>query len=318
MIATAMVMPHGARADAETDRKLAAVLYQDAKDLIAKGDYEAACPKLEESFRLDRSATGTLMNLAVCHERTHKTATAWAEFGEVVARSRLDGRQDRLDYAQKRADELLPLLSQLVLDVPAAARAAGLSVRLDGAEIASVVWGSAMKIDPGRHLVAAEAGGKVPWSAEVDIAEHESRTVTVPPLADAPPAADVAVPPPASPRADDSRRTLGYATAALGAGALLFGGTFGVLAISANGRADDACQVTGGGTCTTAAGASRARDLQHQATFDANVANVAIGVGLVAAAAGVVLLLTAPKSVPNGASLSKGTSVRGWTLGSAF
>ncbi len=47
---------------------LAATLFKEAKALLNSGRIPEACRKLEESERLDPSG-GTLLNLAVCHER---------------------------------------------------------------------------------------------------------------------------------------------------------------------------------------------------------------------------------------------------------
>src|SRR6185312_7978700 len=71
----------------------AEALFRNGKELRAKQDYAHACPKLEESFRLD-PATGTLLALAICHERQGRIASAWGEYVDVASRSKLEQRPD--------------------------------------------------------------------------------------------------------------------------------------------------------------------------------------------------------------------------------
>src|SRR5260221_11014313 len=68
-------------AHAQNDPVAARTLFDEGRKLLADGKYDAACPKLEESQRLD-PGTGTLFNLADCWEQIGRTASAWARFLE--------------------------------------------------------------------------------------------------------------------------------------------------------------------------------------------------------------------------------------------
>src|ERR1022692_323786 len=103
----------------------AEVLFRAGKRLLELQYFTNACPKLAESYRLD-PATGALLALAVCHEGQGKTATAWAEYGDIASRSKAEGRSDRERAARERISALGAKLSTLTISVgPEAAASEG-------------------------------------------------------------------------------------------------------------------------------------------------------------------------------------------------
>src|SRR5687767_4595561 len=80
-------------------------LFTQARDLFDAGDYAAACPRFEASYKLD-PALGTLLNLATCHERLGALASAWGRYREVVAVAKKAGDVTRYDIAVERAAAL--------------------------------------------------------------------------------------------------------------------------------------------------------------------------------------------------------------------
>lgn len=183
------------RAQSETEVALADALYRQARDLMAAGNYDEACPKLAESHRLDR-ATGTLLNLAACHERQGKLASAWLEFSDALPAARRDGRPDRAKFAEDHLADLEPKLSHLTVSVPTDADDPNLELALDDTPIGRASRGVPAPVDPGHHVVVAKAPGKQTWSRAVEIGLlADQETVTIPKLQDAP--ATVAAPSPA-------------------------------------------------------------------------------------------------------------------------
>ena len=165
-----------------TDVALAEELYREARALMDQKRYDEACKKFAESHRLD-PATGTLLNLAACHEAMGLTATAWVEYSEGLMAARRDQRADRVQFAEERIRAVEPKLSRLTVVVPPESRIEGLEVRIDGALIGAAAWGVSAPIDPGTHKIGATALGRKPWAAEVTIgAEADKQTISVPAL----------------------------------------------------------------------------------------------------------------------------------------
>ena len=221
-VALALVLlasPAGAE-PTEAERTLAESLFQDAKSLMKAGDYARACPKLQESFKLD-PVGGTSINLADCTEHLGKWATAITQFQRARTMALQAGRADRVQVADEHLASLERRVTRLVVHV--SSPLPGTTITLDGLELGAPSWGSAMMIDPGKHGLDAQAPGKQPFHADVVVAaEPETKTVEVPQLASAsvlPVAAQApargspdAAPSPAS----SSRRTAGLVVGGLG------------------------------------------------------------------------------------------------------
>jgi hypothetical protein len=243
LLLVACSVPQLAHAQSGTKTAVAEALYRQARDLMAAGNLDEACPKFAESQRLD-PATGTLLNLAACHERQGKLATAWLEYSDVIVGARRDGRQDRVDYATERAAALEPKLSRLTLVLAPEADDPSLVLELDGAGLGRAAIGVPTPVDPGKHVVRASAPGKKAWEQEVTIgAEADQQTLTIPKLEDAPveaappaahPASVMTTPTPSAPTGDElgtrplpqSVYLAGGVTLALGVGTAVTGLTY--------------------------------------------------------------------------------------------
>ncbi len=145
------------------------------------GQLDRACTMLGESQRLDPGG-GTILNLALCHEKQGRVATAWAEYQEGLRIGTSDARDDRVEFARERIHALQGRLPSLLIRVPEPA-IEGLELRLDGERLAGTAAGSAAPIDPGMHEVRAVAPGRTAWSAPVFIAAEAHQEVRVPELA---------------------------------------------------------------------------------------------------------------------------------------
>jgi hypothetical protein len=183
-----------ARAD-EGDVIAAEALFRSGKDLLAQKDYAHACPKLGESYRLD-AASGTLLALAICHEREGKLASAWGEYSDVASRSKVESRPDREMAARGKAAELQAELSTLTIVAPDATAVTGFEVKRNGTVIAPAWFGTAVPVDGGTVSIDASAPGKKARHIDITLAPSGDRqTVTLLPLDDARTEPPLALPP---------------------------------------------------------------------------------------------------------------------------
>ena len=246
-----------ARAADSRDAAAAEALFEDAKKLLESGDASAACPKFAESYRLD-PATGALFALALCHEREGKVATAWVEFIETAGRANADRNPEREAAARERASALEPRLSFVTIRVdPATIGLTGLTILRDGVPLGPAAFGTSLPVDPGRHVVHAEAPGYAPWEASFEIGDAPQRSalqvpalVALPspsPSARAPAAPPKPLPPPSSPGSFEMTplRLGGIALGAAGVACLGIATGATIRALDKKASSDDTCDATG-------------------------------------------------------------------------
>jgi hypothetical protein len=277
---------------------VAQALFDEGRRLLAEGDVPAACAKFAESQRIE-PAGGTLMNLAACHAREGKTATAWSEFNDALTQAKHDGREDRVDEAKRQLAQLEPHLARIAVSVDASAPA-GLSVRLDGTVLGPASWGTAIPVDPGDHAVDASAPGREPWATQASVARESTVRVAVPALAPAQPAARRLVPetPPSAPEPTSHVPVAAYILAGAGLVGIGVGSYFGVVAWNKKGDSNGQCSAAG---CTSAGASSL-----HQADTAAWGSNIAFGAGAVALAVATYLFLATPTGPSHARTLRVG------------
>jgi len=291
-----------ALAGSAADSAAAQALFEQAKKLLKEGKAAEACPKLEESQRLD-PGSGTLINLARCYEQTDRVASAWNKYLEAAAAAAASGNLQREKEARARAATLRPTVSELVVEVSAEAKAiSGLEVTRDGERVGPAQWGLPIPADAGEHRIAASAPGREPWQSVIVVKGPGGKfTATVPVLAVPGAAAPVSAEPTApiapsdTPQASQqgrglgTQRTIALVAGGVGVAGVVVGSIFGLKSKSDHDEAEKYCD---GSQCTDARGVT-AGDSAHSA---GNVSTIAMIVGGVGLAAGVTLWFTAPKA----------------------
>ena len=273
----------------DAERVLATELFKQGKALMNEGKFKEACPKLQESQRLDPGG-GTVLNLAVCRESEGRTATAWTLFHEALAFAKRDGREDRRTIAEEHIAALQPKLARVRVTVDVAST---ITVTIDGEPFARAAWNDAVPIDPGDHKIEASAPGKKGFVTTIHSAPGETSTVeigaleaepVVPPIAPPPPKKDVR--PPASPPPSSTIPTGTWIAGGIGVVALGAAGYFSARALGARGDSDDAC-VKG---CTEEGVIANDR-----AKGFADAATVSVVIGVASRATGVAIYVLQPR-----------------------
>lgn len=139
-----------------TDKATAEILFRQAREKLAAGAYAEACPAFEASQKLD-PAVGTLLNLADCYEKIGRTASAWAYFTEVAGKSAATGQAKREAVARQRALALVPRLARISIRL--LGDGGGRTVRRDGTLVDKALFGTAVPVDPGDHLIEVSVPG---------------------------------------------------------------------------------------------------------------------------------------------------------------
>jgi serine/threonine-protein kinase len=222
---------------------IADALFEEALALMEEGKHSEACPKLQESQRLDPGLE-TLFKLSECYEHTGRTATAWSGYRDVAATADAAGESARAQVARDRAAALKPKLSRLRIAVSTEAAVPGLRVHRNGVMVGALLWGTDVPVDPGKYVVSASAPLREPWSTTVTVSNPgEVVMVRVPVLQDV---ADMRqptrAPEPAAkaiPADEPPRRSL--VPLSVGVGAAVVGIGLGVgFTVSANWKASNA------------------------------------------------------------------------------
>jgi hypothetical protein len=290
-----------ARAE-EPDKVAAEALFQAGRALMDQRRYPEACAKFVESQRLD-PGLGTLFNLARCHAMEGKTATAWAEFREMEGLAKSSGQQKRAENAAAHAAELEPKLARLRIVAPSLP--AGATLQRDSTPVGEALRDMPTPVDPGPHKVTAAAPGYDTWTSTVTVPPGPGEVlVTVPALTRASSPDPGAGAPIGSPA-----RIAGFVLIGAGAAGVVAGAVLGGLTLADAHRASTDPALCPDMVCTPAG-----RRVIDGAQAKALGSSIALPIGLLAAAAGAVLVGTAKPPAAPAVTASAGPHGGGVTL----
>ena len=164
------------RAAAAQDTKRAEETFKAGHDLMDGGKLAEACPKFEESLRADL-ASGTLLALAYCQERSGLLATAHASYLAAADLAAKQGQSERRSAAAARAEAVAKQCSTLTILVPTElSQQAGLRIKQDGIELDRTTYNVAIPLNGGTHIIEVTAPGRERWAGVVTLqteADHK-------------------------------------------------------------------------------------------------------------------------------------------------
>lgn len=275
------------------DPVAAEALFRAARDDMNEGRLDVACPRFEESYRLDPTP-GTLFNVAICLEKAGKIASAWQRWQQAMD---IVGESDRrFVEAQRHRDDLAAQLPKIVVTLAAGAPGDA-ALSKDGAPFGRASLGLPIPVDPGPHEIVVRVGAaEKKFAFEAVRGETKSIELTAPDRSSepAPPPKVVPTTPPppadeAEPSESSDQSTVGWILVAGGGAGLALFGVTGALVVAADATASDNCKPT----CNQDGRSAADRG-------DALLVPNAIGLvaGVVLAGVGVTLILTDPGEEP--------------------
>jgi hypothetical protein len=316
-----------AHAQSEADRATARELARDGQAAFDRGDYASAADKFARADSLVHAPT-LLLALARSQVKLGQFVQAYESYSRILREGVPDGSpavfKKAYEDAKKEVEPVRARVGWVTIEIKGPTNP---RVSIDDTPVPPAAIGVRRAINPGGHVVKAEADGFAPAQQAISVAEGESASVslTLEASADAPgAAAGGAAPapsaagsplieqPPDAPQASDSgTRTLAFVALGVGGAGLLVGGVTGVLAMGKRSDLDDACPQ---GRCP----ASQQDTLDSYRTLG-TISTVGFVVGVVGAGAGVTLLLTAPKKSESAArSLGIQVGASSVALGGSF
>jgi hypothetical protein len=259
----------------------AQAIFDEGIRLFNVGRFEEACPKFEASLALV-AGIGTRGKLAECYEELGKTASAWRLYREVARLSRRTNDTLRERVASERVRALEPRLGRLTIRPGPSVTVQGFEVRSNGKIVEPRIFDSEQIVDPGTYIIVVGAPGHTEWSSTIRVGEGKRAAVEIGALQ---PMGDAGQDTPSPGSGPSPVRMAAYGLMGVGLVSVFGGGTYFGLKASAkwdeafDGHCDRAtleCDDVGLG-------------LADDANRNANFANLSVGVGVVAAAAGAVL-----------------------------
>jgi hypothetical protein len=295
-----------ALAQSDADRATARELGQSGETALEAKDFKKAEDYFRRADRLVHAPTLAL-GLARALAGVGKYVESQETYNRIVREGVFPGAPDAfrraVDDAKKEVDGVVGKVAGATITVsaPGGAEVANPTVTIDDVPVNSASLGVKRLVDPGAHVLKVSADGYKPAELHFTVNEGGSvnEPVTLEKAPNAPPPTTTTTPPPSTttsttppttttppPAASHSMNPLPIVAFGVGGAGLVLGVITGGIALGDHGNLSN--------KCTNGCPASESSDLSSYHTMGA-ISTVGFVVAGVGAAAGVILLLTAPK-----------------------
>jgi hypothetical protein len=287
-------------------REQAQARFLRGKDLMTRRQYEDALAEFRASHEIVASPN-TRLETARCLLAMGRLIAAYAELGRAAVEAKELTSQDHryqraYDAATAERGEIEPKLAfvSLTIDNPSD----GTQVTVGGEEIRRAAWSEPAPVQAGATDIAVLTPGRKPITRSITVAAQERTSLRIDAQAAPLDLSESTAPPPAASASAPPPRSLGgawmrpgaYVAGGVGAAGLVAFGVFGLMARSTY---DDLNRTCGGGACPS----DRADEISSGKT-NQTIANVALAVGIVGAAAGVTLFVLSTSHGSSSAALA--------------
>jgi hypothetical protein len=308
-------LPVSAFAQSEADKNQARVFGQEGQQALEAHDYKTAEDKFRRAYTLFPNAPTLALGLARALAGNGKVVASEETYNKIIRDGAPPGNAVFLravDDAKREISQVSPRVAHAIINVTGPESS---KVTLDDQPLTWAALGGRRPVDPGAHVVKATAEGYKPAETRFTASDGKDTTVTLtltpttekeagaavvaPPTVPTTSPTSPATPPAATPAsapgveqatqapARSTNKTLGIVALGVGGAGLAMGVVTGMLALGKHSDLNSACA---GGTCDP----SKQSDVDSYHTMG-TLSTVGFIVGGVGAAAGAVLLLTAPK-----------------------
>lgn len=172
---------HGASApQAREDHSKADRLFAEASKLKAEGDTARACAKYNEALSYNKTAIGTLLNVALCHEEAGRVATALELFTQARDLARENNRPEHLAAAEEHIAKNEAQVPHLAIAF--AELLPNTKIVIDD-KVFPITSASDIRIDPGVRHIVVTAPDCLPYDTSIEVKAQEHKAIAIPKLA---------------------------------------------------------------------------------------------------------------------------------------